>query len=184
LGQFSYNLTLVKTEVEEPKKEGEEKDEAKEQEKKLEKMIMGSKLMSGGFANRHLGLFSQKSIDEITQVCNISGDIEMQKNIKIYNESNEEQKKSEDEEEGILSGVIHAGKDRCTDVLIAFLHKALINPRRKVNGKMAMVPHARVGGEDGMCMHRCAFAVMLKFSGGLKQFFELRDEISFIVDDK
>jgi hypothetical protein len=81
---------LVKTEVKEAKKEDDTVDHGEEAHKKLEKMIMGSKLLSGGFSNRHLGLFSQKSIDEITEFCNISGDEEMQKAIKIFNSSTEE----------------------------------------------------------------------------------------------
>ena len=144
---------------------------------------MGSKLLSGGFSNRHLGLFNQKSIDAITQVCTISGDSEMQAAIKIYNDATEEKKTSvADEEESVLASVIHEGRDRKTDICIAFLQKALINPRRRVGGKMAMVPHARVGGADAMALCRAAFAVMLKFSGAMNAFNDIRDEIDFVIE--
>jgi hypothetical protein len=45
-----------------------------------------------------------------------------------------------------------------------------------------MVPHARIGGKDGMRLCRAAFAVMLKFSGSFKHFQEIRDEIAFTID--
>jgi hypothetical protein len=43
----------------------------------MEKKIMNSKLLSGGFENRHLNLFSKKITDEMTQVSDISGDSDM-----------------------------------------------------------------------------------------------------------
>jgi hypothetical protein len=56
---------LVKTPVEETQKEGEEVDHKKVQQKKMEKIIMSSKLLSGGFDNRHFYMFNQKMTEEI-----------------------------------------------------------------------------------------------------------------------
>jgi len=44
-----------------------------------------------------------------------------------------------------------------------------------IETKIPMVPHARMGGVDGLRMSRAAFAVMIKFS-------DLLDDFSTIVD--
>lgn len=43
-----------------------------------------------------------------------------------------------------------------------------------------MVTHARLGGADGMRLHRAAFAVMIKYSKSTIQFEQFMDEIDIM----
>ena len=44
--------------------------------------------------------------------------------------------------------------------------------------RVPMVPHARLGGKDGLRMNRAAFAVMVKFSDCLDDFIALVDSVA------
>jgi len=57
-----------------------------------------------------------------------------------------------------------------TEVAIAILQESLKNKR-------PMVPHAQIGGEDGMRLCRAAFAVIVKFSNQLENFSKFMTEI-------
>jgi len=46
-----------------------------------------------------------------------------------------------------------------------------------------MVPHARLGGPDGMKVSRAAFAVMVKFSDLYDHFSQVTDELDLLWDD-
>jgi hypothetical protein len=76
----------------------------------------------------------------------------------------------------MLHQIIHAGKSPSVDLFVKVLQDMLIT-------KKPMVRHARLGGEDGMRLHRAAFAIMVKFSQKLIDVVGAIDEIEFANDE-
>lgn len=73
------------------------------------------------------------------------------------------------EEDKLISALIHSGENQMVDKLVGYLQNFL-------ETKRPFVPHARLGGVDGMRMSRAAFGVMIKFS-------DLTDSIQTLVDE-
>jgi hypothetical protein len=66
-------------------------------------------------------------------------------------------KSGANDEDKLISALIHSGQNKMVDQLVGYLQSFL-------ETKRPFVPHARLGGIDGMRMSRAAFGVMVKFS--------------------
>jgi hypothetical protein len=78
-------------------------------------------------------------------------------------------KSGSNDEDKLISALIHSGENQMVDKLVGYLQNFL-------ETKRPFVPHARLGGVDGMRMSRAAFGVMIKFS-------DLTDSIQTLVDE-
>lgn len=83
---------------------------------------------------------------------------------------------SEQEDDKIVSSIVHKGHNENVDRLITYLQQFL-------ERKVPMVPYARLSGEDGMRLSRAAFAVMIKFSEFFEEFKMLVDEVDMMWAD-
>ena len=88
--------------------------------------MMNSKLLSGGFENRHLNLFSKKIRDEMAQISDISGDDDMIRALQSLPNNSTKQEQEVDEEkdsedEQMLHQIIHEGRNPNVDLAIKLL---------------------------------------------------------------
>jgi hypothetical protein len=84
----------VKTPTDEPAKVNEE-EVKKAQKKKMEKVIMSSKLLSGGFDNRHFYMFSKKITEEIQLFSSIANDNQLKEVLLTMGQENNKDKEAE-----------------------------------------------------------------------------------------
>ncbi len=54
-------------------------------QQKMERMLIESKLLSGGLENQYINLFSQEILDQVRQVLVIGGDFSLQEMIEVKN---------------------------------------------------------------------------------------------------
>ena len=104
--------------------------------------MLKSKILSGGIENRFLSTFSKETYQTIENLAAITDDN------KLIQYLSKAEKIDEDE---IYEAIIEKNKDESVDKLLELLQWNL--ERRN--------PTAKVGGEDGMTVSRCAFAGML-----------------------
>ncbi len=160
VGQTAYKLIKVKKEEEKKEKE-EGASNTKEEIEKMHDLIIQSNLLSGGIENRNIHLFSAESQSQIEDLIKISQDNSLLELLKV--------KSGENEDDKLISALIHPGQNQMVDKLVGYLQNFL-------ETKRPFVPHARLGGIDGMRMSRAAFGVMIKFS-------DLTDTIQTLVDE-
>ena len=80
IGYVSFNYIQVKQTVltaEDLKKET--------TQQKMERMLIESKLLSGGLENQYINLFSQEILDQVRQVLVIGGDFSLQEMNEVKN---------------------------------------------------------------------------------------------------
>lgn len=142
IGHTAYDL--IKVSAEAPKL-----DEKKSDKEKMEKMLMESKLLAGGMENRFINQFSSDIKKKIKDALLLVKDNTLLELIEVDAQHNDEDE--------LLQKILQSGKDEKADELIDTLQSAL-------QRQMPMVAHARLGGQDGMRLHRAAFAVMIKYS--------------------
>ena len=160
VGQTAYKLIKVKKEEEKKDKE-EGASNSKEEIEKMHDLIIQSNLLSGGIENRNIHLFSEDSQAQIEDLIKISQDNSLLELMKVKTGANDDDK--------LISALIHSGENQMVDKLVGYLQNFL-------ETKRPFVPHARLGGIDGMRMSRAAFGVMIKFS-------DLTDTIQTLVDE-
>lgn len=146
IGSIAHKLVEVKPDEINP-------DNKREVEKdRMVRMLMTSRLLSGGIENRHMNLFSQKTKEVITDILTISNDFTLLELLTVKDQLNEDDE--------ILTAVIHPGKNEFLDYLIEALHHRLLT-KAKRNVQFAF---ALTGGQEGMAMSRASFAPLIKFT--------------------
>lgn len=173
LGHFAYGMIFVKSEEE--KIANSEGDQKEAEQKKLEKTVVGSKLLMGGFHPRHIGLLSQKALEEMAHLAKISDNYEMREML-LVRANNPGVAEENNEDERLLSAIQNEKEDEDVDIVVNVLQHTL-------QTKRPFVMHARIGGADGMKISRCAFATMVKFSNKIVAFTKLRDELEFTKEE-
>ena len=79
----------------------------------MARLLMSSRLLSGGIENRHMNLFSQKTKDTMSDILTISNDFTLLELLTVQNTQNEY--------DNVLSAVIQNGKNEFVDYLIEVL---------------------------------------------------------------
>lgn len=112
-GSLAHGLIEVKSEVIDPDKAKKEKEQ-----EKMERLLMDSKLLSGGIENRHMNIFSKKTKDQMMDILSISGDNTLLELLTVADAKNEDDE--------LMLQAIHAGRNENVDWLIeALQHKLL-----------------------------------------------------------
>lgn len=127
-------------------------------------MVLHSNLLSGGFEQRHLGIFSEKTKKQMIGYARIMEDETL-----TYSMSDQKLTNGSNGQDLMIEAIISEGKDPQVDAVIKYLQ--LIYETRKP------IPIARIGGEAGLRMSRAAFAIMIKFSDLVEDFNFLNDAI-------
>jgi hypothetical protein len=130
-------------------------------------MVISSNLLSGGMESEHLNIISKDSKDKLIGLARIMDEENL---IDGYTGKQEDNLGLEDPCSN-LDDIIEAGKNSDVDLTLKCL-------QRMLETKIPMVPHARMGGQDGLRMSRAAFAVMIKFSDLLDDFHSIVDAVS------
>lgn len=135
-------------------------------------LILKSKLLSGGMEDRYLSLFNTKALEKIEILNELSRDDKMATLVKQVSQS-----AVATDEDQILLAAIEPSKNEWVDKLVQVLQHCLFTKR-------PMVPHARVGGDQGMQLARAAFAVIVKFSDLTLDLVTIIDEVEIMWEEK
>ena len=108
----------------------------------MHKNLSKSKLLSGGVKNRFLSIFTKKTSKTIGNLATVTGDDKLTEYLSPTTKSDEDQ---------MYESIIYSGKDELVDKLLDLLQWSLTRKD----------PSARVGGNEGMILSRCAFVCML-----------------------
>jgi len=104
IGRFSYSLIKIK------------KPEKETDEEKNYRLLLHSKIFSGGVENKHLHFFSKRTIKRLSQLSEITEDKAL---LKYFEQSQSEIQLTE--EEKCLFAILHQGTNKKVDNFIAFL---------------------------------------------------------------
>lgn len=137
----------------------------------MERLILDSKLLSGGIENRYLNRFDQTARDQLKSVLEVSGDYTMHELLEIPAE--DEQGEAEDER---LLSILEPKKNDFVDKLCTLLQYRIERAR-------PMIQYARIGSVDGLRISRAAFSVMIKYNEATNIFDNLVDEVDMIDAD-
>ena len=129
LGSLSFNLISVKDE--EPVK-----DETKEQ--KIVRILLDSKVLSGGIENRYVSSFSSEVKQKIKPLLQIEQDAELLGFL---------ENPTETEEDKLLNNVMSAGSCPDADLLLETLQYCLTK-------HVPLCAYANMGGDEALKLHR------------------------------
>lgn len=160
LGTISFNLVnITKDESADPQS----KDETEEQ--KMARMLLESKVLSGGLENRFISSFSQETKDTLKPLFEIIQEINQDNSLLEHMKQ-----VTETPEDHLLQAIMSKGKDEEVDLLIDLLQHSL-------ETMQPMVAHARIGGPQGLRMNRVAFAVTIKFGCLVEDLLSCKEEV-------
>ncbi len=146
IGRFAYSLIKMK------------KIEKETDEEKNYKLLLHSKIFSGGFENRFLHIFSKRTIKRLQELTDITEDKAL---LNYFNENTNDKGAFIDTtsnltpEDKCLFSILREKTDAKIDAFIILLQKMFAKS----------VMWGNVGGMTGERMVRAAFAPMIKFSG-------------------
>lgn len=135
-------------------------------EEKNYKLLLQSKILSGGFNDKVLLQFSKKNIKKIKEISFINTDHSLLKYFSSDGTCLDETKFALNSNEKALISILNPKSDNRVDRFIEFLQK----------GFAKTVMWGNVGGYIGEKMVRAAFAPMIKFSTLSARFNELCDQ--------
>jgi len=69
IGSLAHNLVVVK-----PEEVQADQQKREDEKERMARLLMSSRLLSGGIENRHMNLFSQKTKDTMSDILTISND--------------------------------------------------------------------------------------------------------------
>ena len=153
IGRFAYSLVRVK------------KAEKETDEEKNYKLLLHSKIFSGGFENRFLPLFSKRTIKRLQELTDVTEDKAL---LALFADGDSDQHP----DDRCLFAVLHEKRDAKIDAFLCFLQRNFAKT----------VVWGNVGGFTAERMVRSAFAPMLKFSNLTADFLALADE--FAVEEE
>ena len=157
IGRFSYSLIRIR------------KVDKETDEEKNYKLLLHSKIFSGGFENRFLHLFSKRTIKKLQELSDITEDSAI---LKFFADKdiNSNQIINEQEfntaEDNVLFSILHDKRDKKVDQFIELLQRNFSKT----------VIWGNVGGMTGERMVRASFAPIIKFSDLTEHFIALVEE--------
>ena len=93
------------------------------EKERMARLLMSSRLLSGGIENRHMNLFTQKTKDTMSDVLHISNDFTLLELLTV--------KDTTTEDDEILAAIIHPKKNEFVEYLIEVLHHRLLAKAKK-----------------------------------------------------
>jgi len=165
-GSLAHNLVIVK-----PEEINQDIAKREAEKERMARLLMSSKLLSGGIENRHMNLFTQKTKDTMSDVLHISNDFTLLELLTI--------KDTNTEDDDILAAIVHPKKNEFVEYLIEVLHHRLVAKGKK----SVALAFALTGGQEGLTMSRAAFAPLIKFTMHTSDFISLVDELDVVEAD-
>ena len=158
IGRFAYSLIKMK------------KTEKETDEEKNYKLLLHSKIFSGGFENRFLHIFSKRTIKRLQELTEITEDKAL---LSFFTEKAANDKLIDTNanltpEDQCLFSILREKSEAKTDAFLMLLQKMFAKS----------VMWGNVGGMTGERMVRAAFAPIIKFSGLTVDFMQLVEEYS------
>lgn len=149
IGRFSYSLIRIK------------KAEKETDEEKNYKLLLHSKIFSGGFENRYLHLFSKRTVKKMQELADITEDKDF---LEYFTNDLEALSVAADK---VLMAILYDRRNDKVDRLIELLQKNFSKT----------VIWSNIGGLIGERMVRSAFAPMIKFSSLSQDFQSLLEDL-------
>lgn len=84
IGSLAHNLVVVK-----PEEVQADQQKREDEKERMARLLMSSRLLSGGIENRHMNLFSQKTKDTMSDILTISNDFTLLELLTIQDTENE-----------------------------------------------------------------------------------------------